>query len=179
MLCRIEALSSDKEWQRFPHMAFSVGTGEIVRKAEFFHHTCTSNPHEEWILQVGRNLSDSEEGFLKIADVCSDNVYERTFLRDLWEILPRRQMGHVNFGGKPVISHVWLSFLTIREWEIISSCWRCLTESSCFHPTGLMQKFPRMAFLVGTGILPDHDLSTNFAEEVIHLLTALLATASL
>jgi putative transposase len=26
---------------------------------------CTSNPDEEWILQVGRNLTDSEEGFLK------------------------------------------------------------------------------------------------------------------
>jgi putative transposase len=26
---------------------------------------CTSNPDEEWILQVGRNLTDSEDGFLK------------------------------------------------------------------------------------------------------------------
>jgi putative transposase len=26
---------------------------------------CTSNPDDEWILQVGRNLTDSEEGFLK------------------------------------------------------------------------------------------------------------------
>jgi transposase len=26
---------------------------------------CTSNPNEEWILQVGRNLTDSEDGFLK------------------------------------------------------------------------------------------------------------------
>jgi len=26
---------------------------------------CTSNPDEDWMLQVGRNLTDAEDGFLK------------------------------------------------------------------------------------------------------------------